>query len=909
MKKFLKISGISLLVVIIALVALPFVFKGKIISYAKEAANKNLNAKIDFSDDIGINIFSSFPKLTVTMTKLSIVGKDTFKNDTLAYLPELSVSLNLMSVIKGEKMEINKIKLVRPQLNLLVLKNGKANWDIALPDSAVADTTPSKFKMALEKLEIQKGHLIYDDASLTFFTELKNFDHELKGDFTLDQFLLETKTVAESFTLGYGGVNYLSNIKADVKANLDMNMKDMIFKFKDNDIFLNDLQVGGEGMVDMNDNDMDFDLKFDTKKTDFKTLLSIVPGMYTNSFDKLKSSGKIALNGYMKGKMTDDKMPGFGLKLDINNGYFQYPDMPKSLQSGFVNLAIDNATGYMDNTIINLSRFDAKVAGESINAKLLVKTPISDPYLDGGLKGIINLNEWRTFIPLDKTTEISGVISSDVSFKGKVSTLQSMALDKFNANGSISAQNFHFKDPENLPMGTNVNASLTFNPTTVELENLKGNVGMSDFDCKGQIDNLFNYMLKDELLKGQFTFNSNYFNANEFLSDEPAVKEPTPADTMPLQAFEVPGNIDFVFNSDIKTLIYDNLKMENLMGSVIMRNSELYFDKVGVNLFGGTMGLNGVYDAKNPKFPFSNIDFNIQSLDIIQTFTSFESVKKFVPVAQYTQGLFDAKIHLANNFNPDLSLAYPTVSGNLEMSLNEASIKNLPILNIIADQLKIDKLKNLNLSKVNFKLNIAQGKVMLDSMILPLWTGAKAKISGYTALDQSIKYVAKLSIPRKDFGTANTALNNLTAQAQQKGVNVTLSDIVDVDVIIGGFFNKPDVKLSLHDAKNSLVNGVADQLKAQADKQKQAAIDEAKRRADLAKQKTLDSINRVKDQLNEKALAEKKALEEKVAAERKAAEDKIAAEKRRLEEEARKKTEEEKKKALDKIKGGLLNKK
>lgn len=900
MKKILKISGIVLLVLILALIAAPFLFKGKIIELAKTEANKNLNATVNFSDDIGINIFSSFPKLTVSMNKVSIVGKDTFAGDTLVYLPEVSVSLNIMSVIKGEKMEISKIKLSEPYINLLVLENGKANWDIAKADTTAAvDTSASSFKMALEKLEITQGRLVYDDRSMGFYTSLNKFDHSLKGDFTLDQFLMETSTTAEAFTLGYGGVNYLSDIKTDIKANLDMNMKDMKFVFKDNHIHLNDLEVGGEGFVDMNDTDMDFDIKFDTKKTDFKTLLSIVPGIYSNSFDKIKAGGKIALAGYMKGKMTDDKMPGFGLKLDVDNGFFQYPDMPKSLQSVFVNLAIDNATGYMDNTVINLSRFDAVVAGEALHAGLLVKTPISDPYLDAQLKGTVNLSEFRSFIPLDKATEISGKIKSDVSLKGKVSALQTMAVESFDARGTISAESFHYKDPENLPMGTNVNAVMSFTPKTVALETCKGTAGMSDFDFSGKIDNLFAYMFKDELLKGNFTLNSTYFNANEFLSDDKVVKEPAPADTVALQAFEVPGNIDFEFASDIKTLIYDNLKLTDLKGKVIMRDKELFFEKVGVNLLGGSMGLNGVYDAKNPKFPFSNIDFNIQSLDIIQSFNNFDAVRKLMPVAQYTQGLFNARINLSNNFNQDLSMAYPTVTGNLQLGIADAAIKNLPVLNMIADQLKLSKLKNLNLKNLNFKLSIANGKVIMDSMIVPLWTGAKAKISGFTALDQSMQYVAKLSIPRKDFGEANTALNNLTAQARQKGVNVTLSDIVDVDVLIGGFFNKPDVKISLHDAKNAFVNSVKDQLKDQAEQQKQAAIDEAKRRADIAKQKALDSANRVKQQLIDKAAAEKKALEDKALEEKRKLEEKAR-------EEANKKLQEGKGKAIDKLKGGLI---
>lgn len=909
MKKFLKIGGISLLLIFVILLALPFLFKGKIIQSIKEETNKNINAKVNFSNDIGLSLIKSFPNLQLDIDQLSIVGIDTFRNDTLAYLPKLSITMNLMSVIKGEKIEINRIYLQEPMLNILVLENGKANYDIAKADSSAADTSASNFKMALDELEISNGNLVYEDKSLTFYTSLKHFNHSLKGDFTSDRFLLETKTQAEEFTLGYGGMNYIYKVAADLDVNLDMDMKAMKFTFKDNDILLNQLNLGGEGFVDMNDNDMDFDIVFKSKKTDFKTIMSLVPGVYSKSFDQAKAKGSLDFGGYLKGKMTDDKMPGFGLKLNIDNGFFQYPDLPKSLSNIFVNLAIDNQTGYPDNTVIDLKRFDANIAGEPIHASLLMKTPLSNPYASGALKGNVNLAEFRSFIPLEKSTEISGLIKSDVSFKGYLNSLQTNNIEKFYAAGTIAADHFHYKDPMNLPQGTNLDASLDFNPQTIALNLCKGNIGMSDFDAKGQIDNFFAYMLRDELLKGSFTLNSNYMNVNEFLSEETEIKkEPSPSDSIPMQAFEVPGNIDFVFNSNINTMVYDNLKLSNLGGRIILKESQMFFENLGLNLLGGSMSLNGVYDSKNPKFPFSNIDFGVKSLDIIQTFNTFDMVKKLMPIAQYTKGLFNADIHLANNFNQDLSVSYPTVTGGIKLGIAGAAIKDLPILNIIADKLKIDKLKNLSLEDLNFKLNIANGKVALDSMILPLWTGAKAKISGYTALDQSIQYVARLSIPRKDFGEANTALNTLTAQAKQKGLNVALSDIVDVDVLIGGFFTKPDVKISLHDAKNSLVNGVKDQLKAEADKQAQAALDEAKRRASIAKQKTLDSLAKMKQIGIDKLNAEKKLAADKLAEEKRLAEERIKAEADKVKSEADKKLQDAKKKALDGIKGGLLRK-
>lgn len=901
MKKIFKITGIILLVILITLMLLPFLFKGKIIEGIKKEANKSLNAQFNFDENaIGLSLIKNFPNLSLTLEKVSIVGKDSFDGDTLVYLPKINAQLDLMSVFKGSTIKINKIALTQPFIQLLVLKNGQSNWDISIPDTTTTDTdTSSKFDIKLKKLNIENGILKYSDESLGFATSLHQFNHELKGDFNQDNFLLETLTDIEKLTLSYGGISYLYNIKSAIKANLNMDMKNMKFTFSDNDILINDLNIGGEGYVDMNENDMDFDLVFNTKKSDFKTFLSLIPGIYSNNFNQLKASGKLALSGYFKGKMTDDKMPGFGLKVDIDNGQFKYPDLPKSINNVFVNLNIDNATGYSDATTIDLKRFEMLMAGEPFKAQLYAKNFETNPYIKGFVKGAVQLDEFRNFIPMDNTTLITGKITSDLQFDGYTKDIENSNFNKFIANGNLMAQNFQFKDPEMLKQGTKLETLMSFSPQKVDIKYLNGTIGMSDFAVVGYLDNLFSYFTKDELLTGKFSLQSNYINANEFLTEDEVVKEPSVNDTVSLEAFDVPGNLDFILKSNINKLIYDNLTLTQLNGDVIIKEKQLMFNQLAVQLLGGSMTLNGVYDSHQPQFPFSNLNLNVTSLDIIKTYEYFDIVKNLAPIAQYSQGLFNSQIKLQNNFNKDLSVNYPTVSGELQMGISEASLKNMPLLTQLASQLKIEKLNNLSLKDLNFKMKIDNGKVLLDSLKMALWPGANAKISGFSALDQSIKYIAKLTIPRKDFGEANTALNTLTAQARAKGVNVQLSDIVNVDVLISGFFAKPVFKISLAEAKSKFVDDVKSQLKDEAEQRKKAVEDEAKRRAEIQKQKALDSIQNLKQQAIDKANLEKQKIEEKIRLEKQLAEEKAKAEMEKAKQEAAKKA---KKAILDGIK-------
>ena len=52
MKKFFKIAGITLLIIIVLLIALPFVFQSQIKGVVKNFINENLNANVEFSSEV-----------------------------------------------------------------------------------------------------------------------------------------------------------------------------------------------------------------------------------------------------------------------------------------------------------------------------------------------------------------------------------------------------------------------------------------------------------------------------------------------------------------------------------------------------------------------------------------------------------------------------------------------------------------------------------------------------------------------------------------------------------------------------------------------------------------------------------------------------------------------------------------
>ena len=197
LKKTLKITGITLLVLVVLAFLIPVLFKKQITELVKKEINRSLTAKVDFKD-VSLSLFRHFPKISISLNDLSVVGTNEFAKDTLIAAKELDASVNLISAIKGKDIKVYGVFVESPRIHALVNKDGKANWDIAKPvdDTSGIDSGPSEFKLNLKQYEIKNGYLYYNDETANFSTEIAGFDHEGSGDFTADVFTLKTKTKA-----------------------------------------------------------------------------------------------------------------------------------------------------------------------------------------------------------------------------------------------------------------------------------------------------------------------------------------------------------------------------------------------------------------------------------------------------------------------------------------------------------------------------------------------------------------------------------------------------------------------------------------------------------------------------------------------------------------------------------------
>src|SRR6478735_3648211 len=293
--------GILLVLIVAAAIIVPIVFKDDIKAAIDKEIAKSVNADVVFDvNNFDLTVFRNFPNITAEIKELGVFNRAPFEGVPLFVIQRLDVEVNIKELLFGDQLRLKGINLIEPQITIKVLADGKANYDITYPSTDTVTTAeePSQFSFGIDHWEIVKGSVIYDDKSLPYFLEIKGLDHSGSGDFTLDIFDLKTKTVADTVTTSYGDMELLTNKRVEIDMTIAISEDITKYTFKDNSAKVNDFAMAFDGWFKMNEKDYGMDITFNSPENSFKSLLSLVPGMYTESFKNIETSGDLAFSGF-----------------------------------------------------------------------------------------------------------------------------------------------------------------------------------------------------------------------------------------------------------------------------------------------------------------------------------------------------------------------------------------------------------------------------------------------------------------------------------------------------------------------------------------------------------------------------------------------------------------------------------
>ncbi len=907
MKKIFIILGIACALLIVTIIAIPIIFKDDIRQAMDQAMDESLNAKVFYdTDQFGLSLLKKFPDFTVSIGDFGIVGIEEFEKDTLVSVGNFQITIDLMSAISGDQIKINEVLLNEPKISILVLKSGKANYDIAKEGETEEENDEGgtgDVSVGIEKWEISDGQLVYNDQSMNFYTTLMGLNHEGSGDFSLDVFDMKTQTNIESVSLGYGGEEFISKKRLSADVTLNMNLAEMKFLFKENRIAINEFAVSADGFISLPSDDIDMDISFGGKDIGLKSILSLIPGTYQKYLDGVDASGAIAFDGYVRGTFNEVSMPKIVANLSVKNGKVIYADYPMPMEGIEIKSSFTYPSSDLRETSFNVDKFHMLLDGEEISAYLKFKN-LENYTWDLGIDGNADLEKITKIIPLEGM-ELKGKINAKLNTSGKMSDVEAERYGQLPTAGSLNIKNFLFTS-EDVPQGFGIqSANLHFNPSEINLSEFQATAGASDLNLKGKVTNYLAFALgEEETLIGHLEFNSKKMNLNEWMAtdEEPVEAEEETDEVAPLEVIKIPENIDFLLQSNIAQINYTNLSLEEFQGRILVQDGAIILEQNSFKMLDGTFELAGSYMTKGLEKPKYDFSFKIKELSISDAFNAFETVQAYVPIAKQVSGKFSTNIKVDGTLGQDMMPLMDEINLSGRVNIAEALLEKGDFLNKVSSvaNLKIMKIKGLNDTKksisvrdVSISTTIRNGRLHVKPFDLQV-NGQKATLGGSNSLDGGLDYALSVKdIPTGAIGNAlNSALGSVT------GGKKIISDKIDLNLGIVGTYDNP--KVQLLGSNPSSGSGTFGGVKAALKEQIAAKVDEqkAKMEAELAKQKV---------EAEAKLVAEKKKAEAKVKAELNAKKKAAAvAVKRKLEEERKKaaKATKDKVKNLFKKKGG-----
>ena len=870
-RRILKWTGITFLLLLIALIIIPIIFKDDIKKLVIKEANKSLLADLSLGE-FDLTFISTFPNMTIKLVDMKLTGRNEFKGVDLVNIKEFTAHVGFWSVIGGDKVEISEINLDKPSFDVRILSNGKANYDIVKPDSIKTPeekSEPSKFELKLNEYSINNANIRYDDQPGDMFAELVNMTHSGTGDLTADVIDFNTTTHIDEMTFEMGGISYLKKVKTDLLANILMEFTEKTSKFtlKKNEVTLNALHFSVDGFYEMLEGYDNMDLKLKADKATFKDFLSLIPTFYQSGYESMIAQGNLAFKGEVKGRMDDKNMPAWDFGLQVDKAKIKYSALPGSIDNIVVKAGSKFAGGEdMDKMTVDVQKFHADFVGNVVDATLTMRNPMTDPMIDSKIIAKVDLATLGKVIPMAEGESYNGKLDADVLVNGRMSALEKQDFEAFKSTGTVLLSDILYKSKD-LPNEVSVKKMLLrFSPQNLSLESLDAKMGKSDFQMAGKIDNYLGYVFRDELLKGQFTLNSTNLDLDELMgttatpaatSDKAAAATATAPPANP-EPFLIPNNIDFILTTSLANVTYSGIVLKNISGNIKMKEEVASLENLTMNAMGGTIGLKGNYDTKEHHKPHVDFGYNLKDIDIKELAENFLTIEKLAPIAKYATGKISTTFDMKSDLTASMEPIYSSLSGAGDFFSSMLKISGYKPLEKIADVLKMSKLSSqtLNDFKTNFKFE--NGKVSLTPFDVKLGK-IITNISGSSSFERDLDYVLTMNIPKEEIPASMLKvvedqlkkINNIVPKLNLSAIPAFLK----VNVKVTGKGTDPKITTDFKEAllkatgnlKDNLVNSVKETIKDTVKAIVGKKIEEIREDLNAKKQKILDDAQKLAD--------------------------------------------------------------
>ncbi len=778
--------------------------------------NKSLTAEVQI-DDVQLSLVKDFPYASIRFTGVRI--KEATKLPSKNYLlaaKTISLQFNILDLLR-KKYRVKNISLDEVEIAPHVYADGGDNFHFWKQSSG---NTNANFNFELQRIQVRNLHLRYiNDASLAFVdTHIPGFD--ANGNFGNSQYTLRLAGRFLIHNFKSQGTSNISERDLNLWLSLAVDNTTGSYTIQKGAIETGKLKLSASGNFIYSDKQKQVSLDVTASGSTLQEMLSLVPASYTKSFNGYKFEGKGDITSKISGMFGGNYSPAVSVSLELQNGNITERKSGISLRNVSTR-AVYSVKQNGENETLSISNFKAKL-GDGFVSGSFVMQGFSSSAIQCNLIANLNLYELQQFLKYEQFTSMSGWLSLNAAFNGRIADINHLASSDFlnssiTGSGSIQQSNLGLKN-YNLPV-KGIQSVFAFNGNEIQLQRLSFQAGRSDFMLSGTLGNILPWIfVKNETLLLNGSLISQRFDWDELSGAQKGSGSE--------YQFSLPGDIH-ISNLQIRSnnFTFGKFSAANITGVAQMRNKVLSVADIAMLTCQGKVTGQANINAQATNYSLLQAKAKLDRVNVKMLFTQFGNFGQNDLKDENLEGWVTSDVIFAGTMKNNLDIDLNSIKTHAEIRIEDGRLVNYSPMQSLSTFLKVEDLTDIRFETMQNQIDIASQVIYIPAMEIKS-SALNLQLLGTHTFDNELDYhftIALADLVASKFKIRNKGYDN---QAEFGPVEDDGRGRTNVFVSLTGTVENPIVKYD----KKAMREKISNDLKAQKVELRQVLKQEFKRK-------------------------------------------------------------------------------
>lgn len=775
MKKVLKYIGIAisifLFVLIVAAIAIPYLYKDEITMFATEKLGKQIKADISISK-FDLSFLGSIPNISIQLHNVCAKSTKTFKEtefkgystDTAMYAERVLLSFNVLDFL-FKNYVVHEVTVRDAQVNVFLDSQGQHNWNFSIE----SDSSNTDIFVELSLIRFRNTTVNYHDTK-AHISAIESFNKiNFSGKFRGDDFNVDVYADFINNTFYFGKKNYFSDSPFRCNASIFRDKSSYsIRKMKIESPIGTLISNGNVSLLPKDEYFLDLNVNIETSISD---IYKVLPKATVDSLAPYKLKANLFVEGNVKGKIGGKTMPSIMCNVACTKGSAVFDSISYSFATkGIVkakNLSLLDSYQYSSETT-SVTTGDSKIELNTLSVH-----NFNNPQY--ALKGTVDVTipDFHYLSDIEGY-KLDGHIVGGFSSKGNVDAFNSFTKDFFRniqLQANLHCDDIEIEAPEGSPYNLEkVSGHLVFTNGDVSADSVSGLLQSQQFTLKGEASDFVSYLLLNDV--------NTYCDIRCTIDKIDLV--PFYQHYLTLGESESIGELLGSIHFESKILDYNPYHLENASTTIIFTHSSIEVADINAKTLNGKLiGTKVILTDLPNNQTKCVVQGEVAHMSAKKIFATFNNFEQSIITDRQLEGSLSGKVHFTSIMDANFNPIYPTINVLANITIDSGSVKNVELLTEIGGKMKMkEEFTNVRFSTLKNTISIKNDTLYIPEM---------------TILSNSfeIEFAGKHNIETNNFNYYLSIFLKKTLSVKFNNANKEVEDFGEIEKNKDGNFKVP----------------------------------------------------------------------------------------------------------------------